>query len=610
MSQLAFAYTPTLSKSGVPVRWKGDHARLPLVGNPSNHSGLAASGFFDSVVNGLQRWKTASGGQVAFDYWQGTDPKKYEANSEYNGLSSIYFVSNASHDPGLSPNVLGLTQVWYDTSDGEILEADIALNDLNYQFTLDPRDTSGYGLPGSSSSSSAPTGMSRRVFIENVITHEIGHAFGLSHSGAMQSTMLFMEAPEQAFLGCDDQVAIHVQYPTSDLKTRGAIEGSITTETGGPVFGAQVVVISVRRGTVLATAVTDKNGHYSVGALETGTYMLMVEPFFAGSSALPDFYAGLSNRICDGGQTFGRTILLAPDGYSPVELAVHSGQTVQAGRLIAHCNGERSGAANLVSRADSVSRSSAPTIFNGTSQGQSGVFGAADRFQFSNSVYYRIAAISGSLEVHSLSFSLYSPIRTELELLDSAGQPVTKSNDAVYVGVSGFKNYDSMLTAQGLAPGDYTIRVSSASLESSNYPAGPVSIDTSPFVVITGSVNEAPPTMASTLATNARCRMEENFGVYTSPPGDPERHSAKGAGGVGFCGTLEDVSQQGSRRLPPRGPGSPLGGDVRGSNARGSDTQRTRPAPSLGAIVGWFLPYFLMFAVTRMARRRERVARS
>ena len=589
VSESVLAYTPTLSKSGVPVRWKGDQARLPLAGNPTNRSGLAPSSFFDAVVNGLQRWKTASGGRVAFDYWQGSDPNTYEANSEYNGLSSIYFVSNAAHDPGLSPNVLGLTQVWYDTSNGEILEADVALNDINYQFTLDPRDTSGYGLSGSSSSS-----MSKRVYIENVITHELGHAFGLSHSGGMQSTMLFMEAPEQAFLGCDDQIAIHVQYPTSDLKTRGAIEGSVTSEAGAGVFGAQVVAVSVRRGTALATSVTDKSGHYSVGALEPGSYFLMVEPFFAGSSALPDFFSNLNNRICNGAQNFGRTLLLDRDGISPTEIVVHAGQTAQATKIVARCNGERSGAANLVSRVDSASRSSAPLVFNGATQGASGTFGAADRFQYSNSVYYRINSVSGSVEVHSLSFSLYSPVRTELELMDSSGQPVAQSSEAAYVGVSGFKNFDSMLSARGLAPGDYTIRVSSSALEASNYPAGPVSIDTSPFVVITGSVNEPLPPMASTLAMNPRCRMDENFAAYASPAGGPERHSPPGAGGVGFCGTVKDLSQQGSRRLPPRSPGA----DSQGGS------------PRMGAILGWFIPFFAMFAVTRMARRRERVARS
>ena len=135
LSSHAFAFTPTVSSNGVSVHWTGS-PRLALAGNPTNRSGIDPQSFFDAVVHGLQRWQAASMGTVAFDYWQGTDPSVYEPNSEFNGLSSIYFASNASSNPGLSANVLGLTQVWYDTANGRILEADVVLNDLNYRFTL------------------------------------------------------------------------------------------------------------------------------------------------------------------------------------------------------------------------------------------------------------------------------------------------------------------------------------------------------------------------------------------------------------------------------------------------------------------------------------------
>src|SRR4051812_22733798 len=124
----AEAYTPTLTQNGVRVRWNG-RARLPLAGNPRNTSQMSPEKFYASVTRSLQRWQAASGGGVTFDYWQGTDPGIYEPNSIYNGLSSVYFASNANANPGLSPNVLGLTQVWYNTDNGEILEADVVLND-------------------------------------------------------------------------------------------------------------------------------------------------------------------------------------------------------------------------------------------------------------------------------------------------------------------------------------------------------------------------------------------------------------------------------------------------------------------------------------------------
>src|SRR5205085_9974288 len=131
------------------------------------------------------------------------------------------------------------------TTTGRILETDIVLNDLNFRFSTDPRDTSGYGSGGPPGRRG---GMSK-VFIENVLTHELGHALGLSHSGGLQSTMLFMESPEQAHLGCDEAVAVHALYGGYDSK-RGSLTGSVTSISGNPVFGAHVLAISRRRGTV------------------------------------------------------------------------------------------------------------------------------------------------------------------------------------------------------------------------------------------------------------------------------------------------------------------------------------------------------------------------
>ena len=188
--QSAFAFTPTLTPSGALVKWPGQ-PKFNLAGNSTNRSGMKSTDFYQAVVNGMERWAQASGGAVGFDYWQGTDRSIYTPASTYDGLSSIYFASNSTPastgDSHLNANVLGLTQVWYNTDNGQILEADIALNDRNFYFSNNPSDTSGYGSNKTSFHNGLPS-----VYIENVITHEIGHAFGLSHSGGLQSTMLFM----------------------------------------------------------------------------------------------------------------------------------------------------------------------------------------------------------------------------------------------------------------------------------------------------------------------------------------------------------------------------------------------------------------------------------
>lgn len=568
LSNPAEAYVKTLTPGGASVSWRGE-AKLNLAGNPTNSSGLSTGDVFDAVVRGLQRWKAASGGAVSFDYWQEANSSVYERNSNYNGLSSLYFVSGTGS--GLPSNVLGLTQVWYSTSTGKILETDIALNDVNYQFTTNPRDTTGYG---------SGAGGGRRVFLENVLTHELGHAYGLSHSGGLQSTMLFMESPEQAYLSCDEQAGIRAIY--GGPAPSGSIQGRVVSaRTGAPVFGAHVVAISRLRGTAMATALTNTDGNYSISGLEAGTYYLMAEPYYAGASALPNYYAGINANVCPGG-AFSRTFLADGGGNGLSAVSVPSGGAASGSTLAVEC--DSTGAA-VGAFPGSDSFASAPVVQTGAAGG----FGVVDRFSGSSTLYYRLSAVSGTVRASALGYSLYSPVAPAMRLLDSGGRVVASATvaDGVYVGASGYVNRDSALVATGLAPGDYYVEVSGARMSSTAYPAGPISLDAGAFIVVTGSVNGGDP--SSAFPFNARCRMDESFAAYTSPGGLPPRFVAKddSEDQGGGCGTI-------ARDRGPRGGG---GGSGFGGGA------------GAARIAGWFLPFFLMGAAVRGLRRFELHAR-
>jgi hypothetical protein len=560
----ARAFIQTVTPSGEPVRWTGSRT-LNLAGNPTNSSGIAASDFFAAVTTGLERWKSASQGQVNFGYWQGTDPGTYIPNSNYNGLSSIYFASNANPGQSLSTNVLGLTQVWYNSTTGEVLESDTVLNDVNFHFTMNPSDTSGYG----STTAGAGSASKPNVYIENVITHELGHAFGLSHSGSLQSTMLYMESPEQAHLGCDENAAIRAIYPDSS-GSAGTLSGQVLTPTGSPLYGAHVQAISRRRGTVLATGLSDHNGHYAISGLEPGTYFVMAEPFYAGSASLPSYYGGIDSAVCSGGENFGRTVLTDSSGYVPAGVGVTGAGVAQAPALTVRCGTGGSAGISGPQTSDAV-------IYSGGSG-----FGVTDELSSTSVASFQLQALSGSVEIHILSYSLYSPVRPSVALISSTGQVVAQSSDPVYEGDSGYTNYDSAITTS-VEPGNYTLQVSLSPLGSSLYPAGPIMIDAERFFVVTGSVGEAAPALAATLPVNARCRMAENFPAYQSPAGSPPRIDTSQGQGGGGCGTIEAESPRGGRgRGGPRGGGGP------------------------GAIAGWFAPWLAMAAIARLARRRRK----
>jgi hypothetical protein len=214
----------------------------------------------------------------------------------------------------------------------------------------------------------------------------------------------------------------------------------------------------------------------------------------------------------------------------------------------------------------------APSLFDGTGTG----FGAADRFQRGNTSYHALKAVSGTLEAHVLSYSIYSPVRARISLLDSSGSYVSATAyDNVYSGSSGFVNYDTALVARNLPAGDYYLQVTSSRLDSAYYPGGEIPLDDVPFVVITGSINEGSPPLAGAIPANGRCALTENFASYSSPPGDPPRTSLREDDEVGFCGSIREAG----------------GGDAN---------------PPASAIIGWFLPYILMLIAFQIRFHRPR----
>jgi hypothetical protein len=552
----AHAYIQTMTNQGAPVRWPTGF-KFNVAGNPINTSGLSEGDVYQSVVRSLQRWKEASNGAVSFDYWQGTDSSEYEPNSGFNGESSVYFSSNSNGSGELTPNILGLTQVWYSTDSGIILEADTTLNDKNFIFTTNPMDTSGFG----SLASGGPG--KNRVYIENVLTHEFGHSLGLSHSAQLQSTMLFMESPEQAHLACDEEVGIHALYPNGD---RSNIQGTVLAPNGSPLFGVNVLAISERRGTVLASGLTDRSGNYSISGLEPGNYFILAEPYFASSNALPPYYSGISSMVCPAHESFGRTLLVDSNNIA-VTVSAPQGGDASAPPLTVGC---AAGGAAIAGEQSINSNSRVASIFDGL---KTSGFGLGDRFESSSGTHsFLLKNISGHLEIRALSFSLYSPVGLQLTLLGGDGQVVSAQNQSpVYAGDSGYTNYDAALIADQLPMGDYTIQVSASSLSTSLYPAGTISLDSVPFMVLTGTLNQEAPPLSSVIPFNARCRMAENFAAYQSPPGGYPRASRESDSTSGGCGMI----------------------DTSGKGGKGS-------GPGIPAVLGWFAPWLLMAGIARV----------
>lgn len=117
----------------------------------------------------------------------------------------------------LDPSAFALTTVWHNQRTGEILDADIQLNEQLGPWTVCPEG----GCPQGA----------RVVDLQNVLTHEIGHFFGLGHSEVNIATMAPTSTrgeTSKRVLRTDDIEGFCAIYPPGSLP-----EACDPTPTGG-----------------------------------------------------------------------------------------------------------------------------------------------------------------------------------------------------------------------------------------------------------------------------------------------------------------------------------------------------------------------------------------
>ena len=115
-----------------------------------------------------------------------------------------------SDDPGYDNNAFAVTVVWHNTSTGEILDADMMINDQ-----LATRFNAG-GPYANCPDTGCEPGDPGEADLANIVTHEAGHFIGIGHSEVESATM-FASADRQSVdkrtLDPDDREAVCTIYP-------------------------------------------------------------------------------------------------------------------------------------------------------------------------------------------------------------------------------------------------------------------------------------------------------------------------------------------------------------------------------------------------------------
>jgi len=272
-----------------------------------------ASGSLDEIEQVIQQslsvWSSVSGTALTA---ASIAPLLRNSTANLCGSDGINSICFDQPDMAFTPGVLAFTRVITadqigiqlgsgapSTQVGQILDADIYFN---------PSDSlMSFATPAALSANP------KSYDLESILTHELGHALGFSHS-AVWNAMMFPFAPApgtftgvrptaqrpDAPLGDDDRTGLRVLYhDPADAQFVGSIQGRIVPANplslpASPpgvsgVFGAHVVAIDAASGTVIAGTLggwscqapgpAQFDGTYQIGALAVNhSYKIYAEP--------------------------------------------------------------------------------------------------------------------------------------------------------------------------------------------------------------------------------------------------------------------------------------------------------------------------------------------
>lgn len=255
--QNVYGYVHSKTQIGDNVKWTKANRTLDFYVNP-NPVGFATSSInstdVESIVNeSVNEWNSISKYKLSTNFTTSLPPMGTSKTLSFSS-SSEYFGSG----------VLAVTRLTYNATSGDISAADILINDSPYNFTSLTKDKS-------DSSHS-------RAYLGDIITHELGHFFGLSHSEHIHSSMIYSVFKGQYSIHSDDEAGILDLY---DVNQRlGEISGRVIGGNDIALFGVRVTAISTISGGAVQAQLTNELGEFNFKNLSLNdSYYIMVSPY-------------------------------------------------------------------------------------------------------------------------------------------------------------------------------------------------------------------------------------------------------------------------------------------------------------------------------------------
>jgi matrixin len=209
---LALASVGTGAYALIGPRWVT--RPVPFYINPVNND-LSEADATSAIQSAAANWTAQTNADFSF-YYMGRTSGSSVGN---NGRNEVFFRNDSNG------NVIAATYLWFD-SRNRMTDADTLIYDGGFRF---------FGAGGCSGG----------MYLEDVMTHEFGHALGLDHSSVATATMY----PSISFcssgartLDPDDIAGVEALYPPIGVKPNTAPAVTISSPAGN---------ISVTQGTVV-----------------------------------------------------------------------------------------------------------------------------------------------------------------------------------------------------------------------------------------------------------------------------------------------------------------------------------------------------------------------
>ena len=275
------------------VRWAANTARsgVPFTLNAASFP-FAEADAVRIVQASFNAWNEVPSSFLKMDY-QGTSSIPASDSDRRNVV--VYDATGRSIGAPAGSGIIAITRVnWNDS--GDIVDADIIFNGRDFDFSI--------------SDSNTPN---RQVDFQDVLTHEVGHFFGLDHTPLVgdpleRPTMNPFNTSELPRSGrsleADDRAGVTALYPTGT--STGGISGVVLRANGAGAYGVHVVAYRANTRTFVASALSGSagsslgsggSGGFEILGLPPGDYHLAIEPHDASIS--PQNFGGIFRDTFD-----------------------------------------------------------------------------------------------------------------------------------------------------------------------------------------------------------------------------------------------------------------------------------------------------------------------